>query len=40
VSADEKLFFANNNVSTVYSPLLVAEDSGYNSGNLLLGLMI
>lgn len=40
VSADEKLFFANNNVSTVYSPLLVPEDSGYNSGNLLLGLMI
>jgi hypothetical protein len=40
VSADEKLFFANNNVSTVYAPLLVAEDSGYNSGNLLLGLLI
>ena len=40
VSADETLFFASNNVSTVYAPLLVPEDSGYNSGNLLIGLLI
>ena len=39
VSADEAQFFVNNNVSTLYSPLLVPEDSGYNSGNLLIGLL-
>ena len=37
VTADEQQFFANNNVSTVYEPLLVPQDSGYNSGNLQIG---
>ena len=37
VTADEQQFFANNNVSTVYEPLLVPQDSGYHSGNLLIG---
>ena len=35
----EVQFLANNNVSTVYSPLLVPGSDGYNSGNNLIGLI-
>jgi hypothetical protein len=40
ISADEKAFFASHNVSTLYTPLLHAAMSGYNSGNVLIGLWI
>ena len=34
----EVQFLANNNVSTVYLPLLEPGSDGYNSGNDLIGL--
>ena len=35
----EVQFLANNNVTTVYSPLLVPGSDGYNGGNNLIGLI-
>ena len=35
----EVQFLAKNKVSTLYSPLLVPDSDGYNSGNNLLGLI-
>ena len=36
-SEAEAQFLINNNVSTVYTPLLEPGSDGYNSGNYLLG---
>ncbi len=37
-TAEEVALFQFNNFSTVYPPLLFADDSGFNSGNLLAGM--
>jgi len=39
VGAGEKGMIASNNFSTVYNPFLTSQHIGYNSGNLLLGLL-
>ena len=39
-TASERSFFASHNVSTLYHPLLYPDPSGYNSGNVLIGLSL
>ena len=40
IGADEAIFIASNNFSTVYNPFVTSQDVGFNSGNLLLGLFV
>ena len=40
VTANEKSFLNANNCSTLYQSQLLADDAGFNSGNLLIGLCI
>ena len=38
-TTDEMSMFKTNSVKTLYAPFFVADDNGYNSGNLLIGLL-
>ena len=37
-SSAEQAYFASNTVLTLFTPIWTADDAGYNSGNLLIGL--
>ena len=38
-TADEMSLLAASSIKTLYSPFFAADDAGYNSGNLLIGLL-
>lgn len=40
VGGNEAALLARNSIATLYSPLLVPQSTGYNSGNLLTGQCI
>jgi len=40
ITSDEASYFAHNVVKTLSTPIWTADDAGYNSGNLLIGLLI
>lgn len=37
-TADEVSLLTTSSVKTLYAPFFTADDAGYNSGNLLIGL--
>ena len=37
-SSTEQAYFASNKVLTLFTPIWTADDAGYNSGNLLIGM--